>query len=178
MATFGYLIEGGSWTNYSVYEVQGYHAAPADGDGTLTKISGYLRNSGASRKATALLYQYLGAGSAGAHLATSVEIDVPTSGATWRDFVINHALTNGVQYWLFIAVENGLNVELAYNLGGAAGVGIYDDHVYGVWEDPMVGETASSAERSIYATYTPSAGLSIPVAMHHYGHHIGKIIRG
>lgn len=56
----------------------------------------------------------------------------------------------------------------------------YKIQVYNNYPNPFNGTTGNSLNYhlSIYCNYTPAGGLSIPVAMHHYGHHISKIIRG
>jgi len=162
MATFGYLNEGTNWVDFLQGVISGYHAAPADGDGTLTKISAYMKNTGAAtKKATALLYAYVGAGDAGTKLATSTEIDIPVSAAAWRDFPISYAVVDATQYWLLVSSDGGNTVSLAYDTGGSAGIGLYKDITYGVFEDPLTGETPSTAMRSIYATYTSGVNGSI-----------------
>jgi len=81
-------------------------------------------------------------------------------------------------YWLYLTRDSALaNNRCLYDAGGA-NTGFYGADAYNGQDDPATPDAYSTRNRSIYCTYTPTAGLSIPVAMHHYGHHISKIIRG
>jgi len=58
-----------------------------------------------------------------------------------------------------------------------ANAGEEDADAYPDPPDPIV-PTTEDHIWCIYCDYTVAGALSIPVAMHHYSHHIGKIIRG
>jgi len=88
-----------------------------------------------------------------------------------------------IDYGLCVRGEADLpaKVEETFaRFGAVSAYRYYKDSDVTNFPDPFDGtEGIADFRYSIYCDYTPSAGgLSIPVAMHHYGHHISKIIRG
>jgi len=169
MATFGKTDIGGS-TASSGEKVFGGHYAPADGNGTADSIEVYLDFSVAT-KLKGALYVYIGAGNAGAVLANGLTDEiVPLTGARWHVLPFSGtkpSVVNGTQYFIIVMVDD--DSTFYYTAGGAAGINLYKTVTYGAFEDPLTGESASTAMRSVFCNYTPSgAGLSIPVAMHHF----------
>ena len=178
MATFGKTSNAGSDISFGQEVVQGCkYTSPGD-CGTITEIAAFIRAHTGTVNAVAKIYAD-NAGAPGALLAESSAVANIDTTPAWEYFNGNDfpyvAAANTV-YWL--CIHASANHRMRYEAGAANQVMWNGVATYPVNPEPPT-PTYGAYEQSIYATYTPTgAGLSIPVAMHHYSHHIGKIIRG
>jgi len=172
MATFGKTDIGGSNTTTAI-RIVGGHYAPANGNGTADSIEVYLNFTGATEKLKGALYEYVGPGDAGNLIANGVTDEItPLTGARWHVLPFSGtkpSVVDGTQYFIMWLGSETDHI-FYYDSGGAAGINCYGPiRAYDGFTDPLINETASTAMRSIFCNYTPSgAGVSIPVAMHHY----------
>lgn len=144
--------------------------------GTITKLSCYHALVANSQNHQGVLYDD-NAGTPNNLLANSASVMVDTT-LQWWDFVLNYVMAAAEVLWLGVWCESFNSPHFYYD-AGAVGQLKQDNSDAAPLDDPWVDVDSTWArEMSIYATYTPLGGLSIPVAMHHYGHHISKIIRG
>lgn len=162
MASFGYITIGSSgWSDFGNV-LMGYHAAPINGDGVIDNIQAYIRNvGGANYNVKCAVYSYNGAGDAGSPIANgeSDVVSLAPDAGSWVTFTFstNPTVTNGVEYFILIwGAQGGGLIHIAYDAGGAAGIGLFKSVAYGAWPTPLAGETSSTAQRSIYVNYTPS----------------------
>lgn len=111
----------------------------------------------------------------------TVELDETYTDGVWYDFTfaVRPALIALQDYYIVGFGEGGVG-NLGISLSNTAENFDGDAETYNGFPDPLV-PLLVLANRSadIHCDYdTIAVGLSIPVAMHHYSHHIGKIIRG
>jgi len=140
-------------------------------DGTVTVIVAYCVYSSAGNSRVAIYDDV--SSHPDALLVESASAAISSTG--WHTFDIADTFLSAGTYWLAYQNDGGVVNRLGVEVGRGYE---YDAHTYGAFPDPIDNFEENGKVGSIYATYTPSAGLSIPVAMHHYSHHIGKIIRG
>lgn len=148
MATFGYTTVGAT-TVGGASPAGSKFTAPDSG--TITKLWFYVHEFGSATR-TAVYAD--SAGAPGAKLAESSEVNVPN--ATWGEFPISLAITNGTVYWLM-----HWNADTKYDAGAVDQSAYQSGQTYPTWPDPFV----ANADRpdvvySIYAEYTPSGGAT------------------
>lgn len=180
MATFGYETEGSSQKVMSgAFQYGGGHTYSPAQNGTLDSITAYLVQNGAYLPHLRFgLYD----SSDDSLVGETEEWQLTTGWDGWKTLNVSGspAIFSAKSY--YFAIGEAHQLDLKHNSGSQGykyeSVGWAQGSNF---ENPWVGYTTSGSQFlfSWYGTYTPSgAGLSIPVAMHHYGHHISKIIRG
>ena len=172
MATFGKCDIGAVHGHPGGNTLHGSKFTLAE-NGTLIGIKWYGDDNGLGGDAKCGVYDNSGAGGdAGALKASSNEIAVG-AGLGWQLHTIANVPVVAGVYWLYVFHENQISLvrENVANAGGTRGL------AYNGLPDPFGAQIDEGRQWSICCEYTP-AGISIPVAMHHYGHHISKIIRG
>lgn len=170
--TFGKTDIGGS--NFDPPDKTGCRfQAPANGN--ITKLSIHIGPLywGAGTFKVALYND--SAGSPGS-LAGSDVNTVSWVANSWNDHNLSVAIINGNWYWL--TFKTSVQVRCHWDAGVANQLARKSMTYADPFTDPFgTPDNTYAYEPSIYATYTPTAGLSIPVAMHHYNR-INKKIRG
>lgn len=159
MATFGKLDIGGLTTFYEGGAIAGGHYAPANGNGKADFIKAYIGGRVGAIDVTCALYVFVGAGDAGALIKATQEVNV--NAPAWYQFDFAAPKPNVVhatQYFILFFTDE--NMDFWYDAGGAAGINCSKSDIgtYPVFPDPLVGEAASQAMRSIYCSYTPDVG--------------------
>lgn len=156
MATFGKTDIGGSnqSTGGIEYLIVCKYTMPENG--TITKITAYIRNSGATNGKAAIYSD--NAGAPNVKHAESNEVSIG-AGYSWVDFTISHVNNAGsVPLWLGVCVDDGWQQK--YD-AGAANQQAYKEVVYPAYPDPYGAPDGYQAFAfSIYATYTPSAEVT------------------
>lgn len=176
--TFGKTDIGASQKYTSVTSWMGNKFTLSE-NGTVTALSVYVKNAVASMLKFAI-FEDDGTNNRPNTLVwgDNTGISIPADGDNaWHSKTgLSIPLTVGDYWlcWMFNSDSNSLACEDTGGFRAWTAHDFEDDWVSGDWSN----YATNSNEISIYATYTPSGGLPIPVAMHHYGHHINKIIRG
>lgn len=149
-------------------------------DGDITNISARMTNRfGSGEYAKCMIYNESG-GDPNALQATSAELEGDDA-IGWDNFVTTQSLT-AADYCLAVFSDSGNGIRRQYE--AASGYAVFGDSGDTYADGPEATWASPPSEWAdyrlcIHADYTVGApGLSIPVAMHHYGHHISKIIRG
>lgn len=132
----------------------------APGDGDITSLSGYFRNTNVSPKDWQMaVYAYVADGDAGARLAITAIFSVPgtPTAAAWYTRALALAITGGTKYFLFGRAPEGNFGEAAHYTDLTAGRGSEKTGGGSAFPNPMTGENNQPYIFAIYATYTPSA---------------------
>ena len=173
MATFG---ETGTGSNDWTFNYEGLTGSifTAPADGTITKVFVRIKGNPSSLQVKAHVYDVSG-GAPDTKLASSTA-QTPVDSEHWEEIAVSQAISNGVDYCIAISHEGSdLKGRAQSNVGDNINRDPQTFCSEGAWSDSAYADF----HLCIYAEYTPAgAGISIPVAMHHYGHHITKIIRG
>jgi len=181
MATFGKTDVGGTIVTKSVdihYCICRW-TAPADGN--VTSMSVYIDDALSATQFRLGLYNMINCSHttnarpgtvAGQSAATAI-------GAGWQSAAVAAAITNGSIYGMVVGADN--DIDIVYDADADTRKTYTNtNYTWGAFPNTPSGSGHSHEARaySIYATYTAVGGVSVPVIMHHYGHHISKIIRG
>lgn len=151
--------------------------APANG--TVTQLDHYGKVATGTEPCKGVLYAD-SAGSPAALLDTSDAATIDTTFG-WDSYTnLSQAVVSGTQYHLaWFWTKAATTFYEKYDAGAANQWAYAAPGGYPNPPDPFGVPTGQLArEVSMYATYTAVGAVSIPVAMHHYSHHISKIIRG
>jgi len=169
--TFGLTETCSAWvdlgTDSSVTTLEyqrGLLASPSN-DGTLTKISVYVKNDDSDEDLGMMVALY---DTSGNKLAESSETEIP-HGETgdWYDLSISYSLVGSTNYYLVAYAEAGTHaspmtagIKIDGTTKGKSYTMIYEDEDnYPTWEDPWSGYTTAEASHlSIYGTYTVAGG--------------------
>lgn len=173
---FGYDADGGSdwqpWINKDVRTCR----FTCDVTGNLDSLTAFMQATNGKDYYGCIYDDVAGVPTNRLGTSNAVNLDAVEE---WKAFTLNAAcaVTNGTVYQIGVSGDD--NFKMAYAAGVANQASRGNKPAVGLPPDPHPGVDATAAYKvSVYGSITPSAGLSIPVAMHHYGHHISKIIRG
>jgi parallel beta-helix repeat protein len=155
--TFGYTTDAVSTTTPAV--MRGLKATPVDGDGNVTAIMFKCAASSGTALVRTALYEYDADSDAGAFIAETEEKEVNTTVLLRMfNFSTPQSVTNATDYYLVYWANT--SIIFYYNSGGSIGFSVATpDQTYPTWDDPLSGESASTASLGIYAIYE-SDGLS------------------
>ncbi len=174
MATLGKTDKGGNYSNATAGRMYAYKVTLAEA-ADFSKATMYLVTASGDYKGHIVLYDHDAANNRPGnvvHDGGENTVSHPTD--AWTDLTFVKAGVAAGTYW--IAHEWDSNIGRYYDSAGSMA---YLDGVYYHLPDPFGVPTGTvAAEYSLYLTYTAVGGVSVPVVMHHYGHHISKIIRG
>ena len=177
MATFGRCSESGA-SEYGAQQDRLYLGEYVlSEDGCVSQITIYGSAVSGSFAMKACIYDDDG-GDPGNLKGVSSETSVGTN-EQWWTFTFDPAVSlSAGTYWM--GWNHDGTVDFDYFYVAASGEGRYSTSTtYDVWPNPAGSLNNTDKSFCVCATYTTGGGgLTIPVAMHHYGHHIGKIIRG
>ena len=182
MATFGYDGAADGSEAYATDRKQGTIFTLTE-QGQITKITARAGNWVNVVNAKGIIYNVSAGDPSGLEITTA-ETQIPAGSPNdWKDFTggdLPVTLSAGDYMIGLIAEVAAANwtfrrdADAGFNINGNV-----DDYTDGPADPFGLPGTVANKRFCVYATYTPvGAGVSIPVAMHHYGHHIGKIIRG
>jgi len=164
--TFGYTTIGGTGaTWFATTRILASASGAPTSDGTVSKITVYMHTSGISRDFKVGLYtDSTGPSSLVATEQETTGINIASGDVAWTDFSYTASITNGTTYWNCVA--GSADTRLYYDSGGNR---YYDNHTYAdAWPATYTIDSSGAFTYSLYATYTATGGLSIPVAMRYF----------
>ena len=170
---FGYTTAGGASQSHEnfIHFVDGVVGATG---GTVDSITMSLSVTTAAKNSKGGLWVHTSITDAGA-LVGGVETDavnVPVQSQAWvqHDYSTKPSVSASTSYHIGGVGESGSGgFGFFYNVIGPTRAAFLAHTYSDFLPDPATGEGTNTRRASIYASYTESgAGLSIPVAMHHY----------
>jgi hypothetical protein len=171
-STFGNTTLGNTPAPSGGY-IAGGHYQPAQ-TGPVADIQVGVQNTDTvAHNIQCALYAYLGPGNPGAFIAKTQNGSIPaqTTAIVKCPLPSGNTVNGGTDYFLMATSDDtNYTVFILYTPGGAAGTDAWVAmSPFGTWPSTLAGLcTSSSAQRTIYADYTPSGPTPPPVTTYAY----------
>jgi hypothetical protein len=145
----------------------GYCAVPSE-SGVVNSISAYVYAQSGTVDLEGALYTYVSPGTPGTLIANTSKITVGTT-PEWNNMTFSSPpyVTSGTLYWI-VWWQDG-NSSYCYDMSNVSGWGFYiwPSSTFPNWPTSISDQTSSSAQTSVYATYSYLyANLTVGVSGH------------
>jgi hypothetical protein len=178
-ATFGNTTTGNTLAPSGQY-IAGGHYQPAQ-NGVVNDIQVTVQNTDTvAHNIQCALYAYVGPGNPGAFIANTQSASIPANTTALVKCLLpaGSNVNAGTDYFLMATSDDtNYTVFILYTPGGPAGIDAWTatSLPFGTWPSTLAGLcTSSTAQRTIYADYTPSGPLPPPVTTYSYLMSIGS----